>query len=98
MAGAVPWQEVGGEKGNISRAPPQRAPLLTAWKLPLLSGSTREQDALQFEILILQEALEERSTRATSVQDSFSEEYCSAASPGQGIQGHVEGFYLSPKQ
>lgn len=86
-------------KGNISRAPPQGAPLLTAWKLPLLSGSTREQDALQFEILILQEALEEeRSTWATSVQDSFSEECWSAASPGQGFQGHVEGFHLSPKQ
>lgn len=60
--------------------------------------STGEQDALQFEILILQEALEdERSVGASSAQDSFSEECCSGASPGQGFQGRFECFHLSPK-
>lgn len=57
--------------------------------------SAGEQDALQFE---MQDALEdERSVDASSVQDSFSEECCSGASPGQGSQGCVECFHLSPK-
>ena len=73
------WQEVAGRQ-KYKQGPSSRSSPSNSMEVVPSQRSTGEQDALQFEILILQEALEdERSVRASSVQDSFSEECCSAA-------------------